>query len=74
MKSLKMKTRRFALTALFITALIYGVTFTIAKEVMQIHIKPFGFILMRVAGAGLIFWGIGFLVKNAKTIEKQDFR
>ena len=38
-----MNPRSLALIALFIAAIIYGITFTIAKEVMNTHIHPFGF-------------------------------
>lgn len=68
-----MNTRTLALIAVFITSLIYGVTFTIAKEVMPLYIKPFGFILLRVGGATIVFWLVGFLIK-AKSIEKQDYK
>ena len=54
-----MNQRSLALIALFIAAIIYGVTFTIAKEVMNTHIHPFGFIFIRVGGAmiiGCLFW------------------
>ncbi len=69
-----MNSRSLAIVALSIAALIYGVTFTIAKEVMEVHIQPFGFIVLRVAGATLVFWLIGLLVKNAKPIEKSDYK
>jgi drug/metabolite transporter (DMT)-like permease len=69
-----MNSRSLAIIALSIAALIYGVTFTIAKEVMEGHIKPFGFIVLRVAGAALVFWTIGLFVKNAKPIEKSDYK
>jgi drug/metabolite transporter (DMT)-like permease len=69
-----MNSRALALAALSIAALIYGVTFTIAKEVMEGHIKPFGFILLRVAGAAVVFWTVGLFVKNAKPIEKTDYK
>ncbi|MCH3883925.1 DMT family transporter [Tenacibaculum aquimarinum] len=68
-----MNTRTIALIAVFITSLIYGVTFTIAKEVMPLYIKPYGFILLRVGGATIVFWLFGLLVK-AKSIEKQDYK
>lgn len=68
-----MNSRTLALTAVFIATLIYGVTFTIAKEVMPQYIKPFGFILLRVAGATVVFWFIGLLIK-AKPIEKSDYK
>ncbi len=68
-----MKLRNIAIIALFITSLIYGVTFTIAKEVMPLHIKPYGFILLRVAGATIVFWFVGLFVKSRK-IEKADYK
>lgn len=68
-----MNTRTIALIALSITALIYGVTFTIAKEVMPLHIKPYGFILLRVSGATAVFWFVGLFIK-AKKIEKSDYK
>lgn len=68
-----MNQRALALTAVSIATLIYGVTFTIAKEVMEEHIQPFGFILLRVGGATLIFWFLGVFVK-APSIEKADFK
>ncbi|MFH1319073.1 MAG: EamA family transporter [Bacteroidota bacterium] len=43
-------------TALLITNLIYGANYSIAKEVMPEYIEPFGFILLRVIGALLLFW------------------
>ena len=67
-----MNQRLLALIAVFITAVIYGVTFTVAKEVMPTYIKPFGFILLRVGGAAIVFWLIGFFVK-ANSIEKSDY-
>ena len=42
--------------ALFIVALIYGINYTIAKDVMKDYIEPRGFILLRVTGASLLFW------------------
>jgi len=68
-----MSRRALALIALSITALIYGITYTIAKEVMPLHIKPYGFILLRVLGATAIFWFIGLFVK-AKGVEKSDYK
>ncbi|MFY0604558.1 MAG: DMT family transporter [Flavobacteriaceae bacterium] len=68
-----MNTRTLAIIALSIAALIYGVTFTIAKEVMDVHIQPFGFILLRVSGAVLVFWILGLFIKNSK-IDPQDYK
>ena len=69
-----MKPRSLAIIALFVAAIIYGVTFTIAKEVMNIHIKPFGFIFLRVGGAMLVFWILGLFVTGEKPIEKSDYK
>ena len=42
--------------ALFIVTVIYGATFTIAKEVMPVYIKPFAFIMLRIwVAASLLF-------------------
>ena len=49
--------------------LIYGVSFTVAKEVMPEYVKPFGFIMLRASGAALLFWLVGIFVKK----ERIDF-
>jgi len=67
-----MDTKRIALLAAFFVALIYGVSYTVAKDVMPNHIKPFGFLALRVAGATTIFWFIGMFMKSQK-IEKEDY-
>ncbi|APZ45905.1 EamA family transporter [Polaribacter reichenbachii] len=68
-----MDKRILALIAVSIATLIYGVNYTIAKEVMPIYIKPFAFILLRVAGGTLLFWFAGLFVKSQK-IEKGDYK
>ncbi len=68
-----MNQRTLALVATLIATFIYGVTFTLAKEVMPQYIKPFGFILIRVGGAAIVFWLLGLFVK-AKPIEKLDYK
>ena len=67
-----MSKRALALLAAWIVAIIYGVTFTIAKDVMPKYIEPFGFILLRVGGATVLFWLVSFFIKSEK-IEKVDF-
>ena len=66
-----MKSRTLALIAVSIATLIYGVTFTIAKDVMPLHIKPYGLILLRVSGATIVFWFVGLFIKPQK-IDKKD--
>ena len=69
----RMKARTLAVIATSIATLIYGVSFTVAKDVMPFYIKPFGFILLRVLGAAIIFWLLGLFVKSEK-IEKCDYK
>ncbi len=42
--------------ALFTVNFIYGVNYVVAKGLMPAVIGPSGFILLRVLGAGLLFW------------------
>jgi len=67
-----MKGKSTALIAAFIVAIIYGINYTIAKDVMPTYIKPFGFIVLRVLGAALLFWIVSFFVTKQK-VEKSDF-
>ena len=67
-----MGNRNISFLLAFIASLIYGVSFTIAKDVMPLYIKPFGFILLRVAGAALLFWIISLGIPKEK-IHKKDF-
>lgn len=53
-------------------SVIYGVSFTIAKDVMPTYVQPFGFILLRVFGATILFWLVSFFGPNEK-IQLQDF-
>ena len=67
-----MNSRNFAFLLAFLAALIYGVSFTVAKSVMPHYIKPYGFILLRVLGATSLFWLVGFFIKKEK-IAIYDF-
>lgn len=58
--------------AAMLVSIIYGVTFTIAKDVMPKFIEPFGFILLRVGGSVLLFWMVSFFGPKEK-IAKSDF-
>jgi drug/metabolite transporter (DMT)-like permease len=64
--------RSLALLAATAVAIIYGVTFTIAKDVMPKYIEPYGFIVLRVFGAAVLFWLFSFFVKQEK-IFKSDY-
>lgn len=67
-----MSKRTWALFAATLVSIIYGVTFTIAKDVMPEYVEPFGFISMRVGGSVLLFWLISFFGPKEK-IAKEDF-
>ncbi|WP_284651066.1 DMT family transporter [Flavobacterium terrisoli] len=67
-----MTKRTWALLAATMVSLIYGVSFTIAKDVMPAYIKPYGFILLRVFGAAILFWLVSFFGPKEK-IQRNDF-
>ena len=64
--------REWALLAATLVSIIYGVTFTIAKDVMPKYIDAFGFIFLRVGGSMVLFWLATLFVKTEK-IDKTDF-
>lgn len=73
-----MSKRNLALIAATLVSLIYGVTFTIAKDVMPAYIDAFGFIVLRVGGTTLLFWLIAVLMgwlkpKQSEKIQTADF-
>lgn len=67
-----MISRNIAFLLAFIATLIYGVSYTVAKDVMPLYIKPYGFILARVTGAAALFWIAGLFIRKEK-IDTQDF-
>ena len=67
-----MNQRTLAILAALGATTIYGLNHTIAKGVMPTHIKPFGFIMLRVFGATVLFWGISFLGPSER-IERKDW-
>lgn len=67
-----MTARQLALLAATAVSLIYGLTFTIAKDVMPAYIQPFGFILIRVGVAAILFWISGFFGPKEK-VDLNDF-
>jgi len=64
--------RIFALLAATTASTIYGINHTIAKGLMPDVIQPFGFILLRVSGAALVFWVISLFFPSEK-IERRDW-
>jgi len=67
-----MSKRNLALIGATIVSIIYGVTFTIAKDVMPKYIDAYGFILLRVGGSMLLFWLVWLFMPKEK-IDLNDF-
>lgn len=67
-----MSKRNLAILAGIGAAMIYGINHTLAKGVMPMYIKPFGFIMLRVVGATILFWGISLFGPREK-VERSDW-
>jgi drug/metabolite transporter (DMT)-like permease len=61
----------FAHFALLGANLIYGINYSVAKEVMPDYILPFGFIFCRVLGALGLFWLFALFTKKEKVAPKD---
>ena len=66
-----MNSRALALLAAFGATTIYGLNHTIAKVVMPHYIGPFGFIMLRVVGASVLFWTISLFVPKARVAVER---
>lgn len=67
-----MNQRVLALLAAFAASAIYGANHTIAKGLMPDVIGPFGFIILRVVGAALLFWLISPMFPSEK-VHRSDW-
>lgn len=66
-----MTARNVAIFYMLVISLVHGVTYTIAKDVMNGYVQPSGFILIRIIGAGILFWLMGYTVPKEK-IDHSD--
>jgi drug/metabolite transporter (DMT)-like permease len=66
-----MSKRILALILATIVSIIYGMTFTIAKDVMPKYVEASGFIIMRVGGATILFWLFWLFSRKSKTIREE---
>jgi len=64
--------RTLAIFAAISATIIYGLNHTIAKGVMPDSVQPFGFIMLRVIGASILFWGISVFGPKER-IAKKDY-
>ncbi|MFS4415843.1 DMT family transporter [Maribacter sp. 2307ULW6-5] len=67
-----MSKRTLAIAAALGATTIYGLNHTIAKGAMPHYVQPYGFIMVRVIGAALLFWAISFLGPKER-IAKKDY-
>ena len=69
-----MNRRSFALLAVFLVQLLYGLNYTFAKFIMNAgYIKPFGLVLLRILGATILFWILGTFMPKEK-IDSKDYK
>jgi drug/metabolite transporter (DMT)-like permease len=68
-----MRSRSFAIFALFLVQLLYGLNYTFAKVIMNGNfVKPFALTVLRVGGATILFWLFSLLIPSEK-IERKDY-
>lgn len=73
-----MSKRNLALISATLVSIIYAMTFTVAKDVMPKHIGAYGFLVIRVGGATVLFWLSWLFARipakvSAEKIEQKDF-
>ncbi len=57
--------------ALITANLIYGMNYSIAKQVMPDYLSPFALVFARISGACLLFWATSLLLPKEK-IKRED--
>ena len=67
-----MNKRLLAIIAAIGATTIYGINHTIAKGIMPHYVQPFGFIILRVLGAAILFWLISPFGPKEK-IDRKDY-
>ncbi|MEY8849866.1 DMT family transporter [Psychroserpens sp. XS_ASV72] len=69
-----MSTRQYAIIALFIVQLLYGMNYTFAKSVInEGFVTSFSLVFLRVVGATILFWIFGLFQKQEKIALKDYF-
>jgi drug/metabolite transporter (DMT)-like permease len=51
--------------------LIFGITYSVAKHVIPVHMPPFALVFSRILGASILFWISGFFIKHEK-LKRSD--
>ena len=68
-----MQKNKLAHLALILVNLIYGLNYTIAKDVMNSNLHPSGFVFLRVFFACLLFFIIKSIWITKEVIDKKDY-
>jgi drug/metabolite transporter (DMT)-like permease len=58
--------------ALFVANVIFGVNYSVAKGIMPDYVPPFGFIVLRVWGAVVLFWALAWSQGGSEKVELKD--
>ncbi len=66
-----MRLRPGAHLALAGANILYGITYSVAKQVMPDHLSPFAFTFTRILGACMLFWLFSLILPRQK-IRKED--
>jgi len=69
-----MSKRLLSHLAIFSANLIYGLNYTIAKEIMPDFMHPFGLVFCRILGAILLFWSFSLFTFREKIARKDLIR
>lgn len=68
-----MDSRGFAIFALLMVQILYGLNYTFAKTVMNENfVQPFALTVLRVGGAAVLFWLISIWLPKEK-VERKDY-
>lgn len=59
--------------SLFTAQVIYALNYSIAKDLMPVHISPLGLVMMRATGACILFWSLSFILPQEK-LDKGDLK
>lgn len=69
-----MDKRLVAILAATATETIYGINHTVAKGLMPHVIQPYGFIVLRVGGAAILFWLLSLFTKSEEIAPRDWWR
>ncbi len=67
-----MNKRLLAHLAIFGANLIYGINYSVAKDLMPDFLTPFAFIFCRVLGALILFFLFDLISRNKEKVERRD--